>query len=308
MNPRFVHLRLHTEYSLVDGTVRVKPLMKVAAGQGMPAVTLTDQCNLFAMVKFYKAALAAGLKPIIGVDAWIRPAVESDQPSRMVLLCMNNTGYQNLTQLVTRSYLDGQHGGMPMIEVDWLREHSSGLIVLSGGREGDIGRALLAGNLMQAKELLRAWQQIFPNCFYLELQRTGRDGEEEYLHAAVSLALATQTPVVATNDVRFIKQSEYAAHEVRVCIHEGRTMDDPRRPKHYSDQQYLRSEAEMCELFADIPEALENSVEIARRCNLQIRLGKSFLPVFPIPQGDTTESYFARVASEGLEKTTGGAH
>ena len=301
MNPRFVHLRLHTEYSLVDGTVRVKPLMKTAAAQGMPAVALTDQCNLFAMVKFYKAALAAGIKPIIGVDAWIRPALESDQPSRMVLLCMNNTGYQSLTQLVSRSYLDGQHGGMPMIEVDWLREHASGLIALSGGREGDIGRALLAGNIMHAKELLRAWQQIFPNRFYLELQRTGRGGEEEYLHAAVGLALASQTPVVATNDVRFLKQSEYEAHEVRVCIHEGRTLDDPRRPRHYSDQQYLRSEAEMCELFADIPEALENSVEIARRCNLTIRLGQSFLPAFPIPNGETTESYFARVASEGLE-------
>lgn len=302
MNPRFVHLRLHTEYSLVDGTVRVKPLMKTAAAQGMPAIALTDQSNLFAMVKFYKAALAAGIKPIIGVDAWIRPALDTEQPSRMVLLCMNNAGYQNLTQLVSRSYLEGQHSGMPMIEVDWLREHSHGLIALSGGREGDIGRALLAGNMMQAKEFLRAWQQIFPDSFYLELQRTGRDGEEEYLHAAVSLALSSQTPVVATNDVRFLKQSEYEAHEVRVCIHDGRTMDDPRRPRHYSDQQYLRSEDEMCELFADIPEALENSVEIARRCNLSIRLGQSFLPVFPIPPGETTESYFARVSREGLEK------
>ena len=302
MNPRFVHLRLHTEYSLVDGTVRVKPLMKTAAAQRMPAVALTDQCNLFAMVKFYKAALAAGIKPVIGVDAWIRPALDTDQPSRMVLLCMSNAGYQNLAQLVSRSYLEGQHGGMPMMEVDWLREYSTGLIALSGGREGDIGRALLSGNMMQAKELLRAWQQIFPDRFYLELQRTGREGEEEYLHAAVSLALASQTPVVATNDVRFLKQAEYAAHEVRVCIHEGRTMDDPRRPRHYSDQQYLRSEAEMCELFADIPEALENSVEIARRCNLTIRLGESFLPVFPIPTKETTEAYFARVASEGLEQ------
>ncbi|MCW8853933.1 MAG: PHP domain-containing protein, partial [Gammaproteobacteria bacterium] len=302
MNPRFVHLRVHTEFSLVDGIVRIKPLMQTAVDQGMPAMALTDQSNLFAMVKFYKSAMAAGIKPIIGADVWIRPAIETEPPSRMVLLCQNNIGYQNLTQLVSRSYLDGQHGGIPIIEVDWLRELNEGLIALSGAREGDVGRALLAGNIMQAEELLRAWQAIFPDRYYLELQRTGREGEEEYIHAAVNLALVTQMPVVATNDVRFLKQSDFASHEVRVCIHDGRAMDDPRRPKHYSDQQYLRSEEEMLELFSDIPEALENSVEIAHRCNLKIRLGESFLPNFPIPEGETTDSYFARIAHEGLEK------
>lgn len=302
MNPRFVHLRLHTEYSLVDGTVRIKSLVQKAADLGMPALALTDQSNLFAMVKFYRAAMSAGIKPIIGVDVWVRPAVETEQASRMVLLCQNNEGYQNITQLVSRSYLDGQHGGIPMIEVDWLRELSNGIIALSGGREGDVGRALLAGNQIQAEELLKAWQSIFPDRYYLELQRTGREGEEEYLHSAISLALATQTPVVATNDVRFLKQKDFDAHEVRVCIHDGRTLDDPRRPKHYSSQQYLRSEEEMIELFADIPEALENTVEIAHRCNLSVRLGESFLPNFPIPEGETTDSYFAHVAREGLEK------
>jgi len=302
MNPRFVHLRLHTEYSLVDGVVRIKPLMQMASEQGMPVLALTDQSNLFAMVKFYRAAIAAGIKPIIGVDIWVRPAVETEQPSRMTLLCQNGEGYQNITQLVSRSYLDGQHGGIPMIEVDWLRELSNGIIALSGGREGDVGRALLAGNQIQAEELLKAWQTIFPQRFYLELQRTGRDGEEEYLHAAVSMALATQTPVVATNDVRFLESKDFDSHEVRVCIHDGRAMDDPRRPKHYSDQQYLRSEEEMLELFADIPEALENTVEIAHRCNLDVRLGESFLPNFPIPEGETTDSYFERISREGLEK------
>ena len=302
MNPRFVHLRLHTEYSLVDGVVRIKPLMQMASELNMPAIALTDQSNLFAMVKFYRAAMAAGIKPVIGVDIWVRPAVESEAPSRMVLLCQNADGYQNITQLVSRGYLDGQHGGIPMIEVDWLRELNQGIIVLSGGREGDVGRALLAGHQMQAEELLKAWQHIFPGRFYLELQRTGREGEEEYLHAAVSLASATNTPVVATNDVRFLKQTEFDSHEVRVCIHDGRALDDPRRHKLYSDQQYLRSEEEMCELFADIPEALENSVEIARRCSLDVRLGESFLPNFPVPEGETIESYFIRVSREGLEK------
>jgi len=302
MNPRFVHLRLHSEYSLVDGTVRIKPLMQAAVEKGMPALAITDQSNLFAMVKFYRATMAAGIKPIIGVDIWIRPAIETEQPSRMVLLSQNQEGYQNITQLVSRSYLDGQHGGIPMIEVDWLRELSGGIIALSGAREGDVGRALLAGNQIHAEELLKAWQSIFPDRYYLELQRTGREGEEEYLHSAVSLALATQTPVVATNDVRFMEQKDFDAHEVRVCIHDGRALDDPRRPKHYSDQQYLRSEDEMLELFADIPEALENTVEIAHRCNLSVRLGESFLPNFPVPEGETTDSYFARVSLEGLER------
>ncbi len=302
MNPRFIHLRLHTEYSLVDGVVRIKPLMKTLADSNVPAVALTDQSNLFAMVKFYRAAMSAGIKPIIGVDVWLRPAVETEKPSRMVLLCQNNEGYLNVTQLISRAYLEGQHGGIPMIEVDWLRESSAGIIALSGGREGDVGKALLSGNQMQAEELLKAWQHIFPDRFYLELQRTGREDEEEYLHAAVSLAMATNTPVVATNDVRFLKQNEFDSHEVRVCIHDGRTLDDPRRQKLYSDQQYLRTEEEMCELFADIPEALQNTVEIAQRCSLDVRLGESFLPNFPIPEGDTIESYFIRVSKEGLEK------
>jgi len=302
MNPRFIHLRLHTEYSLVDGIVRIKPLMKTLSDRNAPAVALTDQSNLFAMVKFYRAAMSAGIKPIIGVDIWVRPAVENEMPSRMVLLCQNNEGYLNITQLISRAYLDGQHGGIPMIEVDWLRELNQGIIVLSGGREGDVGRALLSGNQMMAEELLKAWQNIFPNRFYLELQRTGREGEEEYLHAAVSLAIASNTPVVATNDVRFLEQGDFDSHEVRVCIHDGRTLDDPRRQKLYNDQQYLRTEEEMCELFADIPEALQNSVEIAQRCNLNVRLGESFLPNFPIPEGDTIESYFIRVSKEGLDK------
>jgi DNA polymerase-3 subunit alpha len=302
MKPRFVHLRLHTEYSLVDGVVRIKSLMHTAVEQGMAALALTDQSNLFAMVKFYRAAIAAGVKPIIGVDIWVRPAIETEPPSRMVLLCQNNEGYLNITQLVSRSYLDGQHGGVPMVEVDWLRELSNGLIVLSGGREGDVGRALLSGNQIQAEALVNAWRAIFPDRFYLELQRTGREDEEEYLHSAVNLALATQTPVVATNDVRFLQSSDFDAHEVRVCIHDSRTLDDPRRAKRYSTQQYLRSEEEMLELFADIPEALENTVEIAHRCNLNIRLGESFLPVFPVPEGETTDSYFERVSRLGLEK------
>ena len=302
MKPRFIHLRLHSEFSLVDGMVRIKSLMKKAAELNMPAVALTDQSNLFAMVKFYRAAIAAGIKPIVGVDVWVRPAADTEPPFRMVLLCQNNQGYNNITRLVSESYTKGQHNGIPIVTVENLREMNEGIIALSGGREGDVGKALLAGNLIQAAELLKAWQSIFPDRYYLELQRTGRENEEAYLHAAVNLALANGAPVVATNDVRFLEQKDFEAHEVRVCIHDGRTLDDPRRVKSYSDQQYLRSEAEMLELFSDIPEALENTVEIAMRCNLTVRLGESFLPEFPIPEGETTDSYFRKVATDGLEK------
>ncbi|MHB8747446.1 MAG: PHP domain-containing protein, partial [Gammaproteobacteria bacterium] len=250
MNPRFVHLHVHTEYSLVDGLVRVKPLVAACAAVGMPACAVTDQSNLFAMVKFYRAALAAGIKPIIGVELWVRDTAQKEEAARLVLLCQDQPGYRNLTRLVTRSYLEGQVRGIPSIEKSWLAGHSDGLIALSAAREGDVGRALLAGQTERAEQLLRDWLALFPQRYYLELTRTGRAGEEDYLHAAVALAIKYDAPVVASNDVRFIKHDEYEAHEARVCIQEGRTLNDPRRPRQHSDQQYLRSPAEMAELFA----------------------------------------------------------
>ncbi|MCP3666153.1 MAG: DNA polymerase III subunit alpha [Gammaproteobacteria bacterium] len=301
MSPAFVHLRVHTEYSLVDGLVRVKPLVNQVALAGMPAVAVTDQTNLFSLVKFYKAAMAAGVKPIGGADVWVRDADDANNPFRMVLLVQDLAGYKNLTRLVSRSYREGQHLGRPMLELEWLdKESSAGLIVLSGGREGDVGRALLSGNRLLAESRLSHWLDLFGDRYYLELHRTGRPEEEDCLHACVELATAMGVPVVATNDVRFLKQGDFEAHEVRVCIHEGRTLDDSRRPKNYSDQQYLRTPNEMMVLFEDIPEALENSVEIARRCNIEISLGKNYLPDFPIPEGMTIDQFFSEESRKGL--------
>ena len=299
--PSFIHLRVHTEYSLVDGVVRVKPLMKALADDNMPAVALTDQSNLFAMVKFTRAALGAGIKPIIGVDAWVRHGDDQEAPFQMVLLAQSQKGYLNLSQLISKSYLEGQHRGIPIIQAEWIEQNCKDIIALSGGRNGDIGRALLAGQAGLAKERLQQWQSCFNDRFYIELQRTGRENEEAYIADAVELAIEYDIPVVATNDIRFLKSEEFEAHEARVCIHDGRTLDDPRRAKNYSEQQYLRNSEEMQALFADIPEALANTVEIAKRCNLEIRLGESFLPQFPIPEGETEESYFCRVSKEGLE-------
>ena len=301
MTASFVHLRVHSEYSMSDGLVLVKPLVKTCAKLGMPAVALTDQSNLCAAVKFYKAANDAGVKPIIGVDAWMRSPDLPDELFRVVFLCMNTTGYRNLTVLVSRSYTHNQHDGRAIIERDWLPDLSEGLIVLSGGREGEIGKALLAGDGEAAARMLGFWNAHFHNRFYLELQRTGRPDEERYIHSVIGLAQGANTPVVATNDVRFIARDDFDAHEVRVCIAEGYVLDDPRRPRRYSEQQYLRTPEEMAELFSDIPEALENTVEIARRCSAELRLGKYFLPNFPIPEGMTIDEYFRAESRKGLE-------
>jgi len=296
----FVHLRLHTEYSLVDGLLRIKPLMERAAELNIPALALTDQCNLFAFVKFYKAAQEKGIKPIFGVDAILKGPGDRE-PSRLVLLAQNETGFRNLTRLVSRSYLEGLSGGVAMLERDWLsRSTCEGIIALSGGREGEIGQALLGSQPGQAEGLLAHWMEVFPDRFYLEVSRTGRPGEEEVLHRSVDLAAAMDVPIVATNDVRFLTPEDFEAHEVRVCIHEGRTLDDPKRPRRYSEQQYLRSPKEMAELFADLPEALENTVEIARRCSVGLSLGKPVLPKFPIPAGMTEGEFFTREAERGL--------
>lgn len=302
MEAQFVHLHLHTEYSLLDGIVRIKPLVKAIEQAGMPAVAVTDQSNLFALVKFYKAAEQAGIKPIIGVDVWVHNESKPSQPSRMVLLCQNNTGYRNLIQLVSRSYIDGQQSGIPTILKSWFSGMTEGLIALSGGLGGDIGQALLSNNLDEAGLLLSQWQGLFPDRYYLELQRTGKVNESRYIQTAVDLALEAGAPVVATNGVRFLTKDDYDSHEARVCIHDGRTLDDPRRPRNYTAQQYLRSPEEMQQLFADIPEALENSIEIAKRCNVELKLGKSYLPDFPIPDGLTEEEYFRQQAKTGLEQ------
>ena len=299
---QFVHLRLHTEYSLIDSTIRIKPLMKAVEKAGMPAIAITDQNNFFGLVKFYKTAMGAGIKPIFGVDVLLVDEQGADTLFHLILLCQNNTGYRNLTRLISRAWQHGQVLGVPRVQRAWIRELSDGVIMLSGGRDGDVGQALLAGNQELAERRLREWLDVFPERYYLELQRTGREGEEDYIHAAVDLALVHDVPVVATNDVRFVAASDFDAHEARVCINSGNVLADPKRPKHYSPQQYLRTAAEMQALFADIPSAISNTVEIAKRCNVSLTLGKNYLPQFPIPEGMTEAEYFCKVSAEGLEE------
>src|SRR5689334_6487719 len=239
MTQSFVHLRVHTEFSLLDSVVRVPELMQATAAAGMPAVALTDECNLFAMVKFYRAALAAGIKPVIGVDLWLRETGEREAPSRLTLLCQSEAGYLNLSRLVSRAYLEGERQATPLIERAWLvPEALDGLIALSGGWEGDVGRALLTGRPALARRQLQHWQQLFGDRYYIELQRVGRSTDADYVTAAVSLAADCGVPVVATNDVRFLTAEDYEAHEARVCIRERALLADPARKRRYTREQY----------------------------------------------------------------------
>jgi len=301
MQPKFIHLRLHSEYSLVDGIVKVKPLINELANLGMPAVAITDQSNLFSLVKFYRSALGKGIKPIAGADVHIFNPDDPAQPFRLTLLVKNNVGYVTLTELISIAYQEGQHQGVPMLRREWIEQNNAGLIVLSGAMEGDIGTALLADDQVLAKQAAQYWQSLFPQSFYLELQRVGKQNEEAYIAKAVALAIELDFPVVATNDVRFLKSSNFDAHEVRVCINQGRVIDDSRRPKDYTNQQYLRSTDEMLALFVDIPEATANTIEIAKRCNLKLTLGENFLPDFPVPEGMSLDEFFIEESKKGLD-------
>lgn len=300
MEPNFVHLRLHSEYSLSDGLILIPSLMERAASFGMPAVAITDLSNLYATVKFYQEAFKAGIKPLIGVDLWIESPKHNQPPTRLTLICQNNTGYKNLLKLVSMAFLHGQASGKPLLQKSWLEPLSEGLIALSGSIEGDIGQAILAQDTDSALQALNYWSALYPKRFYLEISRVGHAQENDYIKHVVKLAEKFALPVVATNDVRFLDREDFEAHEARVCIQEGFTLNDPQRKRAYTDQQYFRSPDEMQRLFADIPEALVNTVEIAKRCNVTFVLGKSSLPHFDVPEGLTTEEFLCQVAKEGL--------
>jgi len=301
MTVRYTHLHLHSEYSLVDSTIRIKALVGACVRDGIPAVALTDDSNMFALVKFYKACSAAGIKPIGGCDLWIS-APDDPRPWRLTVLIQDHAGYLNLSRLVSRAWRDGQHGGRALMEADWLTADTThGLIALLG-RESEVGRAALAQGADAARLKLQPLARLFPDRLYLELTRCGRENEEAWNTQALALATGLDLPVVASNDVRFLTQGDFEAHEARVCINQGRVLADPKRPRDYSDQQYLKSPDEMATLFADLPEALENTVELATRCNLELKFGTYYLPDFPVPDGHDLDSYIRELAREGLEE------
>ncbi len=296
----FVHLHVHTEFSLVDGIVRIKPLVAAVAAADMPAVAVTDQGNLFGMVKFYRAARAAGVKPIVGADVFVEDPENAAARSRMLLLCRNENGYRTLARLLSRGYGENRLDVGPCLRMEWLADNAD-LLACCGGPHGLVGSRLLAGDDTGASRFLDRLQVLFADRFYLQVQRTGRPDEERHLHSAVAVALKHGVPIIAGNDVRFITADDFEAHEARVCIHEGRTLADSRRPRHYSEQQYLRTVEEMHALFSDLPEALENTLEVAKRCNLSLNLDENYLPDFPVPAGQTLEEWFDAQSRSGLD-------
>ncbi len=300
--PTFIHLRLHSEYSIADGIVRIEGAVATAKQDAMPALALTDLSNLFGLVKFYQAARSAGIKPIIGCDVYLSNPLERDQPFRLLLLCQSHQGYLKLCSLLTRAYLENQYRGHAEIRKEWLREGTDGLLALSGAQLGDVGLALSNGNQAAARQLALEWAALFPERYYLEVQRTGAAREEAQVRGAVQLAAELSLPLVATHPIQFISEDEFKAHEARVCIAEGYVLNDKRRVRRFTPQQYFKTQAEMAALFVDLPEALQNSVEIAKRCNLTLQLGKPYLPDFPTPNGESLADFLRTESERGLQQ------
>ena len=305
--PTFVHLRCHSEYSIVDGIVRIDDYVQRALSDNMPALALTDLSNLFGAIKFYKAARAKGLKPIIGCDIWLENTANRDQPTRLLLLCQSQAGYLLLCQLISRAYLTNQHRGRAEFKREWFEEcGTEGLIMLSGAMAGDVGLACLQGNLSLASDLASKWQALFPDRFYLEVQRIAstanhqKSQQEDYIQHVRTLANTLNLPIVATHPIQFITPDDFRAHEARTCISEGYVLADTRRPKHFTEEQYFKTQANLADLFADMSEALANSVEIAKRCNLTLVLGKNYLPNFPTPNNESLNEYLIAEARKGL--------
>ncbi|WP_278394444.1 DNA polymerase III subunit alpha, partial [Acinetobacter venetianus] len=293
---QFVHLGIHTEFSITESIVRIPDLVKVAVAEEMPALAITDLSNLHAAVKFYGACLGKGIKPIMGSVIRL-----NDAEHKATLLAMSNTGWRNLTEIVSRGFIEGQQLSIPCIQKEWVLEQSEDLIILLG-QHSDVGRMLCSSNPQKAEPLLEAWIEKFGNRVYLALTRTNRSGEEDFIQQAVKLAAKYQIGVVAHNDVHFVEQDDFEAHEARVCIADGYVLGDDKRPKNYSTEQYFKTAEQMSELFSDIPSAIENTYQISKRCNVELQLGTYFLPDFPIPDGYTIDTYFEHLSREGLEE------
>ncbi|WP_428239945.1 DNA polymerase III subunit alpha [Gynuella sp.] len=294
MKHPFIHLHLHTEFSLIDGIVKVKKLLQDCVERDIPAVAITDLTNMFGLVKFYQGALSSGIKPILGSDLWIENPEQPEHPFRVTALAQNTQGYRNLTELISMAYQHNQKMGYAQTKREWLFDKNDGLIVLSGARAGEIGFALERNHMELAEQIAAEWQSVFGDRFYLELLRTKRPGEELIVQGSVEIARRLSIAVVATNDVVFLRREDFEAHETRVCINEGVTLGDPRREQRFTEEQYLKSSEEMCELFSDIPSAVENSWHIAQRCTVPVHLGEYFLPEYPIPEDFHNDPFFDR--------------
>ena len=292
----FVHLGIHTEFSITESIVRIPDLIKAAVNDEMPALALTDLSNLHAAVKFYTKCLDKGIKPILGSNIRL-----NDAEHKVTLLSMTNKGWRSLTEIVSRGFIEGQQLDIPCVQKEWVLEQNQDIIVLLG-MHSDVGKMLNSSNPQKADALLEEWIEKFGNRVYLALTRTDRPDEENFIAGAIKLAQKYNIGVVAHNDVHFIAQTDFEAHEARVCIADGYVLGDSRRPRYYSSEQYFKTAEEMTELFSDIPSAIENTYHIAKRCNVSLRLGFNDLPDYPVPEGHTIDTFFEHVSQEGLEE------
>ena len=303
----FVHLRLHSEFSIVDSTCRIDDVVQAAADDQQPALAITDLSNLFGAIKFYKAARGKGVQPILGAEIFLEGlGVDPLALSRVMVLVQSPKGYLNLSELLARAWTQNLVKNNAVVKLAWLQELSEGLILLSGAQAGPVGQALMQGDTSRAAEIALQLASIFTHRFYLELQRAGRPEDNAHVVAAVKLASRLSLPVVATHPVQFLTQDDYESHEARVCISEGEILGNQRRVRKFTRDQYFKSSAEMQDLFSDVPSALANSVEIAKRCNLSLVLGKPQLPNYPTPLADgkpmPIEDYFRLLSVQGLEE------
>ncbi len=304
MSANFVHLRFHSEYSIQDGIVRLDPILEEVSNQGGVALGITDSMNLFGALRFYSHALADGIKPIVGCDLWITNLEgKRDNPYRLTVYCQNHEGYLSLCELLSRGWMKNQYLGRGEVRLDWLTEENcKGLICLSGGPQGVIEHYLLEGDSAQANAIVEQLKSAFPGRFYLEVQRANRKNDEAVVAHIAELSVQAGLPMVATHPVQFLHKEDFNAHEVRCCIAGGYVLADPHRPKLFTEEQYLKTEEEMRELFADIPQAIDNTVVVAQRCNLDGVFQKPQLPLFPTPEGVSLDEYMSQLSHEGLER------
>lgn len=291
----FVHLGIHSEYSIIDSIVRIKPLVKAAAADGQIALALTDLSNLYATVKFYRACLSEGIKPIIGAQIRL-----DNSDTFVTLLAMNQTGYQNVTKIVSYGYTNGLTLGIPVIPKEHVFEHQEGVIALFT-ETSDVGQALTSNTPEKANELITLWQQHFNDRLYFAIKRTNRTGEDAFIEAAITAGNQYGIPIIAHNDVRFLTPEDFDAHEARVCIAGSYVLADPNRPREYSEEQYLKTQAQMQTLFSDLPQVIDNTIALTKRCNVQLTLGINVLPEFPVPEGETIETFFRAESQRGLD-------
>lgn len=302
MNPQFVHLRMHSEYSVTDSTVRLDSAIKKVKEQGVGALGLTDLNNIFGGLIFYTHARKAGVKALMGCDLVIQNEADREKPFRMAVICQNHDGYKNLCEILTHAWLKNQYMGRGETKMEWLFKHHEGLIFLSGGPEGQIAQLCLAGKKDEAISLATKMKETWGDRFFLELQRAGRSSDEAVVRYHLSIADECDIPVVATHPIQFLEPQDFDAHDIRVCIARGEVLADKSRSKLYSPEQYFKSPEEMISLFADVPSAIANTVEIAKRCNLEGVLSKPQLPLFPTPDGMSLDDYIDQLSHEGLEQ------